>query len=114
MTLTIAVTPAFHEGVDVPTVETPGRIFLVQVSGALNALTCELLHAHMARDIDAETVVFDLTNLHEIDSNGLGALIVIIQSLSAQGKLVTIRDLNSQPRNLLTHLGIASLLGAIG
>lgn len=63
------------------------------------------------RDLpDPAVITLDMTGLDFIDSTGVGALVRLTQELAAAGRLLLLRGVNAEIREVLDVMGVASIL----
>jgi len=91
-------------------IERAGNTAVVKCHGRLVAGVNDILYAEVSRLIpDTRRIVLDLTDLKQMDSMGLGALVRVYVSVRSAGAELELINLGPRIRQLL---GMARLLSA--
>jgi anti-sigma B factor antagonist len=96
-------------------IERAGNVAVVRCHGKLVAGVSDILYAEVSQLIpDAKRIVLDLTDLTQMDSMGVGAIVRLYVSAKAAGCDLELINLGKRIRQLLGVTNLLSVFTAIG
>lgn len=96
-------------------VEAEGDTAVVLCKGRLMSNTSALLLTPVSQLLtDNQHVVLDLSELTQMDSTGLGALVRLYVSAKRQGRVLELRNLGAKVRDLLILTNLISVFSVAG
>jgi anti-anti-sigma factor len=86
---------------------------LVKLDGDMDALGCSEIRPqleHFTNPQTSKNVILDLSEVHFLDSSGIGAIVFLFKRLRVQGRTLEITGVQGQPKELMQLLRIDSAI----
>ena len=93
-------------------IESKDEKVFVSLNGEIDISNVKLLNEYIEKMYEqGNEFIVDFENLTYIDSTGLGALVHIYKALDAEGKKLTIKNVNDNIKKLFAITNLDNLIG---